>query len=176
MKKIFILMFLVSIFFIFGCATYSPKTTNPAKVSFYFEGNGKSVLTFWRKINSDGTKGQIFSVGGNSNMALVMNMRFKKPYSQTIILDEGTYYLDSYQIANGNGFIISQKGHYTQRNGWDKETNQPLYLSFNVKAGEQLILPKVKLLPKEEGNDFLVKFEFEDPNGIFTVGKKVKGF
>jgi hypothetical protein len=178
MKKLIILFLFFSILFVFtGCAKYSPKTTNPAEVTFHFEGNERSALTFWRKLDANGKKGQIFSVGGNSKAKLMMNSGFKKPYSDTIMLDEGMYYLDSYQIVSGNGFIVSEGTHYTRRNGWDKEANAPLYLSFEVKSGQKLTLPKVNIIVKRESKDkFLTKLEYEDPNKIFIAGKKANEF
>lgn len=70
---------LAAAFLLTSCATYSVKTPDPATVTMKVEHNGDSVLTFWRKINADGTKGQRFSVGGNSTFALFMNMGLKKP-------------------------------------------------------------------------------------------------
>lgn len=177
MKKL--LSCLSILLFVVSCATNSVKTQNPATVSFDFEGNGKSALTFWRKINPDGTKDSVFSVGGNTKAALMMNSGFKYPESETIKLDAGTYYLDSFQIDNNNGFIVSESGHYLMRNGWDKANNKPYFLSFTVKEGETLVLPRVNIKAEVIGNynpTVKFRFEFEDENKVFTIGDKTKQF
>jgi hypothetical protein len=174
MKKLLSCLFVI--LFVVSCATNSVKTENPAFVSFDFEGNGKSALTFWRKINSDGTKGSVFSVGGNTRVALMMNNGFKNPKSETIKLDVGTYYLDSFQIDYSNGYIVSEGKHYLMRNGWDKKNNKPYFLAFTVKEGETLVLPKVKVVAKTIGRNAIFRFEFEDENNVFTIGDKAKQF
>ena len=174
MKKI--LFCLIAIIFAVSCATNSVKTNNPAQVVFDFEGNEKLALTFWRKINPDGTKGSVFSVGGASKSALMLNMGFKDPEQETIKLDAGTYFLDSFQIVDSNGFIVSEGKHYLLRNGWDKDKNKPYFLSFSVKEGETLVLPKVKIIAKKDGKNAIFRFEFVDKNNIFTIGEKAKQF
>jgi hypothetical protein len=182
MKKMIKLsfLFMITSLFICGCAMlteYRVKTTNPASVDFYFEGNGKSALTFWRKMEADGKKGKIFYVGGNSKGALMMNAGFRDPYLESVLLDEGIYYLDSYQIADGKGFIVSEFGHYLMRNGLDKKTKEPRYLSFEVKAGERLELPRVKIEVKEQSEGkYLTRFEYKDDKNIFKAGKNAKEF
>lgn len=121
---------------------------NPASVTFNFQSeNNKNAMTFWRKIESDGTKGSRFMLGQSTGSAF-MNMNFPEYYPETRDIDPGTYYLDSYQVAvsskPGIAYCVSQGGHYMTRNGWDDENNQPLYISFTVSEGEQLNLPMVK--------------------------------
>lgn len=176
MKKI--LFCLVTMLLVASCAMNSVKTTNPAQVSFNFEGNGYSALTFWRKINPDGSKGSVFSVGGNSRANLMLNMGFKQPQTEIMNLDAGTYFLDSFQITDTEtgGFIVSEGKHYLFRNGWDKGKNKPHFLSFTVKEGETLTLPKVVILAKKDGSNATFRFEFEDKDNVFTVGEKAKQF
>lgn len=172
MKKI--LIFISFLVLISSCAMPpKPTTKNPARVTFNFSGNGKSALTFWRKLNDDGTKGGVFSVGGSSRTALMLNTGFSYPYSETVTLDAGTYYMDSYQIATNNGFIVSQNAHYLLRNGWDKEKNKPFYLSFTIKDGENVILPRVEM-NAEPGSFIKIKFNYNDENKIFTIGTRAE--
>lgn len=167
---------LVTAFLLTSCATYSVKTPDPATVTMKVEHNGDSVLTFWRKINADGTKGQRFSVGGNSTFALFMNMGFKKAYSSTLKLDEGTYYMDSYDIDLGYGHLLSQGGIFFLRNGWDDKNSKPLYISFSVKRNQHLVLPTIDIEVKQENGKNLVKFHFDDKEGVYTVGDLANQF
>lgn len=151
-----------------------PKTENPAKVTFDFSGNGKSALTFWRKLNNDGSKGKVFSVGGTSKFALILNMRFNYPYAETITLDAGTYFLDSFQIVYEDGFIVSEFNPYAFRNGLDND-GKPKYLSFEVKDGKNLVLPRVDIIVDNYGKkNQSVKFNFEDKKKVFNIGSVIK--
>jgi len=160
--------------FLSACATVPKAPEDASEVTFYFESGGKSVLTFWKKINTDGSKGKVFSVGGNSRTALIMNSGFKDPYAETIKLASGTYYLDSLQVQTASGFIASQDKNYNFRNGWDDENNKPLYLSFTVVEGKNLVLPKVEVVPVKQADKkgyyvfrFIVAGNGED---MFTFG------
>lgn len=154
-----------------------PQSENSAQVTFKFSGSGYSALTFWRKLNDDGTAGKRFSVGGNSRSALMLNMSFKKPFATTLTLDPGTYYLDSFQIEHASGYVVSENKHYAARNGWDQQNQRPYYLSFTVKAGEHLTLPEVDInVQVKAKNNVINRFEFEDPKGIFTVGEKARQY
>ncbi|PAF46892.1 hypothetical protein BKH41_08470 [Helicobacter sp. 12S02232-10] len=164
-------------FLLASCAIYSVKTPDPAIVSICVEHQGISVLTFWRKLNADGTKGQRFSVGGNSRLKLIMNTGFKKAYTETLKLDAGTYYLDSYQIDLGNSqFLISQDGAFNERNGWDDKNSKPLYVSFEVKPNQHLTLPPINIELKKVGEKYLGKFHFEDKDNIYTIGSLANQF
>ncbi|MCL2485213.1 MAG: hypothetical protein FWF00_03075 [Endomicrobia bacterium] len=173
MKKIVLLMFSILIG-LSACATVPKpsKEAQSAAVTFYFSGNGLSALTFWRKINDDGSKGKRFSVGGASKASLLMNGGFKKPFEETIDLEAGTYYLDSFQISAKDGFIVSQIGHYLSRNGWDDAENKPKYLSFTVEGGKDLVLPKVEIIPvRKDKKSIVCRFKITpDDTDVFTIG------
>ncbi|MFC1659685.1 hypothetical protein ACFL0U_03910 [Pseudomonadota bacterium] len=176
MKKLLYLIILSC--FLSSCASYKPQTQEGVDVTFYFEGNGKSALTFWRRIDENGKVGKRFAVGGNEGFALFFNSGFRYPYSTTLKLDPGTYYLDSYQVVYDNGFVVSEGGHYMTRNGWDKENNKPIFLSFKVKKGSKSVtLPMVNIEVQNTGNNKAIgKFNFKDPNSIFTVGPRTNEF
>lgn len=180
MKKVYLFFVILLSGIIFtSCASIpKPLTDEPSEVSFYFKGNGASVLTFWKKLETaDGPKSKRFSVGGNSRAALMMNMSFKKPYVQKIKLDPGIYYLDSFQIVTSGGYILSQGGHYSKRNGWDEAANAPLWLSFEVKPNKDIVLPEVEIVPISLSNDKNFEFEFKidnDEDNVFTIGTGVK--
>ncbi len=134
-----------------ACATIpKPTSTNPATITMNFTSQAegfkkqKSVLTYWRKLNDDGTKGKPFAIGGaNAFNRAISTSRFRKPRNEVVKLDSGTYYLDSFEIETKKHIAISQEGSYAKRNGWDNETNAPLFLSFSVADGENLTLPQV---------------------------------
>lgn len=139
---------------LFGCASTKPKieqsqkntsVTAKSKVSVNFYNENSSVLTFWRRIDGNVEKGKRFSLCGGSKFSLFFNLGFKKPFTDTVKLLPGTYYLDSFQIGF-NPFILSQRGHFLFRNGWDEENNKPMYLSFRVEEGKDLVLPKIEIV------------------------------
>lgn len=143
------------------------QSTNPANVTFGLkDSDGESVLTFWRKIDSDGTKGGRFSVGGTSTAGLIMNTGFSNYESIEKQLDAGTYFLDSFQVNSGDKFCVSEAGHYMFRNGWDDKNNKPLFVSFNVKEGQTVKLPVITF-----AND-CKSVSFDNAAKIFTVGSK----
>ena len=160
--------------FLAACATVPKASDDASEVTFYFESGGKSVLTFWKKINDNGSKGKVFSVGGNSQFGLMMNSGFKAPYAETIKLAPGTYYLDSLQVATASGFVVSQGKQYALRNGWDDADNKPLYLSFTVIDGQDLVLPKVEVIPVRQADKkgyYVFKFVINGESGdVFTFG------
>ena len=128
--------------------------------------NDTAVLTFWRKIEADGTKGKRFS-SGISQMTGILNMNFPKAKPDTVPLDPGTYFLDSYQVPMGGGKdCISEGVHYTARNGWDDKNNAPHYVSFTVKEGQTLNLPEIIFTG--------CAAEFDNTDNVYTTGARWK--
>ncbi|MDR1693925.1 MAG: hypothetical protein LBR70_01850 [Lactobacillaceae bacterium] len=166
MKKLFVLVLCV---LISACASnLAVKSDNPAEATFKFKTpDNDAVLTFWRRIEPDGLKSSRFSVGVPT-ATLAMNGTFPRYYEESVQLDAGTYYLDSFQIpVSSTEFCVSQGGHYMLRNGWDDENNNPYYLSFTVKDGEKAVLPLVTMETDCE------TASFSDPNKRFTVGSRL---
>jgi hypothetical protein len=132
-----------------GCAMQPAiKSDNPANITMRFKSeNNKSVMTFWREMKADGTKGSRFMVGVDRGTAL-MNMNFAGYAPNVVQLDPGAYFLDSYQAPvsskPGVAYCVSQGGHYMTRNGWDDENKRPVYMSFIVKENQNLTLPMVQ--------------------------------
>ncbi len=153
-----------------GCA---PKITtdHPALVTFQFENNGDNVLTFWRRLDN-GEKSSAFPVQVGK-FALMGNSSFGKFKPHRLKLEPGLYYLDSFQVNMGSRFYVSEAGHFTARNGWDDAAGAPLFLSFTAVEGQELILPKVAIIVEGTQNEPSTRFIFEDPAGVFTVGKRV---
>lgn len=74
----------------------------------------------------------------------------------------------------GSQFFVSQKGHYTSRNGWDKNANAPKFLAFTVKPGETLVLPSVEVIPNTDKTSAQTAvLKYDDPKGIFVLGTLV---
>lgn len=144
-----------AVFMILSCARIpKPLTANPATITANFAGffydtksdrtTIKSALTYWRKINPDGSKGDRFAIGGaNAFNRAINTTRFRKVRDEVITLDAGTYYLDSFEIEAPKAIAISQKGDYTKREGWDMLNNKPRFLGFVVKEDEHLVLPQI---------------------------------
>ncbi|WP_428897614.1 hypothetical protein Dip518_001405 [Parelusimicrobium proximum] len=171
MKKV-IVMIAVVVVFAAACATVKTTSSAPAQVSFNFYNSDNTVLTFWKKMNADGTVTGPFAVGV-SQRALLMNSAFPKAGVTTIDLDPGYYFMDSFQVNFGSTFFVSEKKRYTSRNGWDASANKPKYLGFRVKEGEKVVLPKVEVIPGAEGGDVIAAFKYDDPDNIFILGTKV---
>lgn len=136
-----------------------PNSANPATLSinFYSEIKNKkntkqiSALTYWRKLNPDGTKSEPFALGGANAFWRALNTSsFKKAKLERITLDSGVYYLDSFEFIDpsNKNIIISQKGSYTERNGWDDKKNMPLFFSIVLKSGQNLTLPPIQIALK----------------------------
>lgn len=157
--------------FINGCAVIpTPTSSNPAIVTFDISSNGASTLTFWRKLNPDGSKGKVFSIGGGGLFNLIINESSLK----TIRLDAGTYYMDSFQISIGSEIILSEFKHYTLRNSLN-DNGEPKYLSFTVNEGEDMILPSINIIVKNYGiKNQQIYFNFKDKNNISKLGNLVK--
>jgi len=177
MKKVVLLMMLILIG-LSACATAPsiPKGAKSSEVTFYFYGNDLSALTFWRKINDDGSKGKRFSVGGTSQFGLIMNSGFKKPFEENINLEAGTYFLDSFQVSTKDGFVVSQGKNYALRNGWDDDNKKPLYMSFTVEEGKDLILPRIEIIPIRSENGYeIVSFRLSGGDAsALTFGSLVQ--
>ena len=117
---------------------YSEVITNPKSKPIH-----RSVLTYWRKLNPDGTKGDRFAIGGANAFNRAMNTsRFRKQKEENLKLDAGLYYLDSFEVMDRDNkqILISQRGDYTERNGWNDETNQPRYFMLKLKENQHLKL------------------------------------
>ena len=136
-----------------------PISANPAtlSVNFYSEVVSKkglkqiSALTYWRKLNPDGTKGKPFALGGANELWRILDTsNFKKAKTQSVTLDSGVYYLDSFEFVDSNdkNIIVSQKGFYTKRNGWDDKKNMPLFFSITLESGQNLTLPPIQIALK----------------------------
>ncbi|MDR2884060.1 MAG: hypothetical protein LBV09_03025 [Deferribacteraceae bacterium] len=174
MKQLLVLSVLLLSFSIFftACAAKSPvsqdtpqadKTLSQVIFNFKSSYNDRSVLTFWRKIEADGTKGERFFVGGGTTFSLMMNLPFPPFAPKTVELEAGRYYLDSYQVPiEGGKYCVSEGTHYTQRNGWDDTKGQPKYLSFTVEEGSGLTLPEVVFNGCEP--------TINDTQKVFTLG------
>lgn len=174
MRKFLLFSF---VFLFVSCAVVpKPTTQNPAKVTMNFRSvvygfnKEKSVLTYWRKINADGSMGERFAIGGaNAFNRAINTSRFRKPRDEVVLLDSGEYFLDSFEIETKNQIALSMPGDYTKRNGFDEVKKEPLFLSFKVKENENLVLPKVIFIL--DGNKFYA--DIEGNNGIFKIGPKL---
>jgi hypothetical protein len=191
MRLLYALLFLFVVMGVVACAMKPKVDGNASSVTFRFKSSyDQNVLTFWRKIEADGTKGDRFSVGV-PQFSLLMNFSYPAYSPETVQLAPGTYYLDSYQVPisladyraardaeddkardkdgpvflsfNGDEYCVSEKGHYTTRNGWDDAKGQPFLLSFIVDHGD-VLLPEVTFQGCNP--------TFADPEGIFTLGNK----
>jgi hypothetical protein len=163
MKTNYILS-LIAVAGLTACAMQAKiQSDNPASVTFSIKGkNDSNALTFWRKIDANGKKGRRFSLG-QSQAASFMNAGLPEFAPETINLDPGTYYLDSYQASG----CVSENTHFMMRNGWDDANNKPLYMSFTVSEGQTLNLPIVEF-------DFNCKTTITGDTSKIQIGSKFK--
>lgn len=171
MKKV--LLLLTTVLLLTSCASIKNYSKNPATASFDFKNNETVVLTFWKRLNPDGSVTGPFSVG-ISKFKLIFNFPFGEAQRTSMQLDPGYYFMDSFQVNFGKNFFVSQKARYTNRNGWDAERNVPKYLAFELKQGQVLNLPSVEILPNfEPDDDIVATFKYNDPENIFIKGNRI---
>lgn len=135
-----------------ACATLpKPTTSDPISVTINFAGvftnladestTTKSVLTYWRKRNDDGSLGDRFAIGGaNAFNRAINTTRFRKVRDEVVALDSGEYFLDSFELESSKSIAVSQGGDYTKRDGWDHTKNSPKYLLIALQ--KPIALPK----------------------------------
>ena len=176
MKILQMLFFGTLSLFLVSCSQSvpTPQTENTASVRINVAStDGKSALTFWRSIDAQGNKGKRFSIGGASSFGLLSNSNFKKAQYETLELDAGIYYLDSFQIQEGKRFIVSEQKHYTARNGWDDKANKPFFLAFSVKEGENLELPPIVIKADVKNNKINIYIQDGANKGRLVIGTKI---
>lgn len=155
MKRLFgYVVMLCSGLWLVSCAMVpKPMGENPATITWNFAGSfydtardrlmTKSALTYWRKINEDGSFGDRFAIGGaNAFNRAINTARFRKVRDEVVVLDSGEYFLDSFELETPRSIAQSQPGDYTKRDGWDHQANAPRFLSLKVAPGAQVVLPK----------------------------------
>ncbi|WP_418904561.1 hypothetical protein [Helicobacter cetorum] len=164
-------MFL-SLFIVFTQLCVASSTKKPAKslVSIFIAHQGGSVRTYWRKIDPKvvaqhnallkekgllksasklklkDPRGHLIALGGNNFFMLLWKNSYSKAKVQTLKLEPGFYYLDSFSIHTSKDIIQSAPGYPTLRNGYDFKNNQPFFLAFEIKSNQKNItLPSVEL-------------------------------
>ncbi|MGN0929644.1 MAG: hypothetical protein ACI4N3_03315 [Alphaproteobacteria bacterium] len=166
MKKVFSI---ICILVLFGCV--SAQNNQPTvDVSFKFQtSDGYTLDTFWRKRNSDGSVGELVSVG-RSKFAMIMNSPSKLYEVDHKYLTSGDYYLVKYELNEGSQVITTDNVVWTAK-GWDENGN-PLLLKFTVKDNVQTLdLPETIAYLKQGEN---LTLQFKEENKILTIGKFVK--
>lgn len=160
------------VLFLVSCAIVpKPKTADPATITINIAGALydtktdsaiiKSALTYWRKLGEDGSRGDRFAIGGANAFNRAMNTsRFRKVRDETLRLDAGVYYLDSFEIEAPKNIAISQAGDYTKRDGWDSERGEAM-LSISIKEGEIIAFPRLifSIIQKGEPKSYTHQFE-----------------
>ncbi|WP_104712556.1 hypothetical protein [Helicobacter cetorum] len=190
MKKYALLCSFITAFLFSSCL--SPKIKNTSLVSIFIAHQGQSVRTYWRKIdrevvakhntllkekglfNSDVYKsasklklkdprGRLFALGGNNFFMLLWKNSYSKSKVQTIKLEPGYYYLDSFSIHTEKNIIQSASSYPSLRNGYDFKNNQPFFLAFEVRPNQKNItLPSVELSLKPFKNGVVGVFLFNN--------------
>ena len=159
----YVLALCVGFWFVSCAMVPKPVSENPATIVWNFAGSfydtardrlmTKSALTYWRKINEDGSFGDRFAIGGaNAFNRAINTTRFRKVRDEVVVLDSGEYFLDSFELEAPRSIAQSQPGDYTERDGWDHGANAPRFLSLKVAPGARAALPKLVFKVVQNGD------------------------
>ncbi len=156
-----------------SCAPRLASSEDPGTVTFRFESSGYTALTYWRRMKPEGGIGPQASVG--TTMLRTLADAPPQEYAPiTLTLDSGRYYLESFQAVTPLGYYDSADEPGSAGKGWDGAAGEPLYLAFTLAKGQRLILPKVSIAAEGDKKNPRLRFVFDDPEGIFYVGRKFR--
>ncbi|WP_033602523.1 hypothetical protein [Helicobacter pylori] len=168
-----------------------PKGHHSGLVGIYIAHQGQSVRTYWRKVDREviakhnelleknpkiklkDPRGPLFMLGSNRFMLLWKNS-YPLAKVQSIKLEPGFYYLDSFSVETQKGILQSAPGYSYTKNGYDFKNNRPFFLAFEVKPDHRIILPSVELSLIKTPRGFLGVFLF-DNNEKGTNAKWIEG-
>ncbi|WP_104744775.1 hypothetical protein [Helicobacter acinonychis] len=156
-----------------------PKGHYSSLVDIYIAHQGQSVRTYWRKVDREvvakhnelleknpkiklkDPRGHLFMLGSNRFMLLWKNS-YPLAKVQSIKLEPGFYYLDSFSVETKKGIIQSAPGYSYTKNGYDFKNNRPFFLAFEVKPDNKIVLPSVELNLIKTPKGFLGVFLFDN--------------
>ena len=95
--------------------------------------------------------------GANAFFRALKTSRFRAPRDEVVELEAGVYYLAAFEIEAKRHILRSCSEEASKCGGY--EEGKPRFLAFRVNSGENLILPKVIILPKTKEANLASDFE-----------------
>lgn len=108
--------------------------------------------------------------GANAFFRTLKTSRFRAPRDEVIDLEAGVYYLAAFEIEAKRHILRSCDKEASKCGGY--EGGKPRFLAFRVDSGENLILPKVLILPKAEAKEANLANDFDSKTNDKKSDKK----
>lgn len=108
--------------------------------------------------------------GANAFFRALKTSRFRAPRDEVIDLEAGVYYLAAFEIEAKRHILRSCDKEASKCGGY--EGGKPRFLAFRVDSGENLILPKVLILPKAEAKEANLASDFDSKTNDKKSDKK----
>ncbi|ETD22224.1 hypothetical protein [Helicobacter macacae] len=110
--------------------------------------------------------------GANAFFRALKTSRFRAPRDEVVELEAGVYYLAAFEIEAKRHILRSCDEEASKCGGY--EGGKPRFLAFRVDSGENLILPKVIILPKVEAKEANLASDFDSKTNDKKSDKKSK--
>lgn len=108
--------------------------------------------------------------GANAFFRTLKTSRFRTPRDEVVELEAGVYYLAAFEIEAKRHILRSCDEEASKCGGY--EGGKPRFLAFRVDSGENLILPKVLILPKAEAKEENLASDFDSKTNDKKSDKK----
>lgn len=140
---------------------FSPQDSKNHKSNSELDYKQKPTHTTQNLSKLDTTKSpKCKAIGGaNAFFRTLKTSRFRAPRDEVINLEAGVYYLAAFEIEAKRHILLSCDKEASKCGGY--EGGKPRFLAFRVDSGENLILPKVLILPKAEAKEANLASDFD---------------
>lgn len=95
--------------------------------------------------------------GANAFFRALKTSRFRTPRDEVVELEAGVYYLAAFEIEAKRHILRSCDEEASKCGGY--EAGKPRFLAFRLDSGENLILPKVIIMPKDKEANLASDFD-----------------
>jgi len=143
----------------------------------YGDNNQYNATTLWTRVE-DNKASENVMLTGRRGFYDGFSGFFKALFNKGPITSErevfelkpGTYALSHIALPqhNNSTIVSTGDGAWWKRNGWDTSKKEPVFLSFTVKADQNVKLPCIAI--KDQLNTF--QFQFDNKSNLITVGEK----
>ena len=151
---------------------FSPQDSKNHKSNSELDLQAKPTHTTQNPSKLDTTKPpKCKAIGGaNAFFRALKTSRFRAPRDEVIDLEAGVYYLAAFEIEAKRHILRSCDKEASKCGGY--EGGKPRFLAFRVDSGENLILPKVLILPKAEAKEANLASDFDSKTNDKKSDKK----
>lgn len=151
---------------------FSPQDSKNHKSNSELDLQAKPTHTTQNPSKLDTTKPpKCKTIGGaNAFFRTLKTSRFRAPRDEVINLEAGVYYLAAFEIEAKRHILRSCDKEASKCGGY--EGGKPRFLAFRVDSGENLILPKVLILPKAEAKEANLASDFDSKTNDKKSDKK----